>query len=84
MRAERLTGIGDARLMLIGPERLFYAGLLGRPGVRNLGGIAIYVASAGQIVVRAGGGPPPGARAAATANWSWPARKPTGRRWSAR
>lgn len=57
MRTDGLTGIGDARLMLIGPERLFYAGLLGRPGVRNLGGIAIYVSSVGQIAVRAGSGP---------------------------
>ena len=40
---------GNPRVMLIGPERLFYAGLLGRPTTRNLGGIGIYVAPEGRI-----------------------------------
>ncbi|WP_371999408.1 helix-turn-helix domain-containing protein (plasmid) [Tistrella mobilis] len=48
---------GNPRVMLIGPERLFYAGLLGRPSTRNLGGIGIYVAAEGRIAVQVDGGP---------------------------
>lgn len=36
-------------LMLISPERVFYAGLLGRPRQRTIGGLAIYVALRGCL-----------------------------------
>ena len=39
----------SGRLMLISPERVFYAGLLGRPRRRTSGGHNIYVAMAGQL-----------------------------------
>jgi AraC-like DNA-binding protein len=39
------------RLMLISPERVFYAGLLGRPRRRSSGGFSIYVALQGQLRV---------------------------------
>lgn len=37
------------RFMLIGPERVFYAGLLGRPEKRLLGGLNIYTAMRGKL-----------------------------------
>ncbi|WP_322516642.1 AraC family transcriptional regulator [Rhodopseudomonas palustris] len=37
------------RLMLISPERVFYAGLLGRPRRRSIGGFSVYVALQGQL-----------------------------------
>lgn len=42
-------------LMLISPDRVFYAGLLGRPRQRTSGGFAIYVALQGDICVTQGG-----------------------------
>lgn len=41
-------------LMLISPERVFYAGLLGRPRKRISGGLNIYVALQGTVTVDAG------------------------------
>jgi AraC-like DNA-binding protein len=41
----------SGRLMLISPERVFYAGLLGRPRKRASGGYNIYAAMAGQLRV---------------------------------
>lgn len=38
-------------LMLISPERVFYAGLLGRPRRRTIGGFGIYVAMQGKLRV---------------------------------
>ena len=42
-------------LMLISPERVFYAGLLGRPRQRTSGGFAIYVSMQGALHVSQGG-----------------------------
>lgn len=42
-------------LMLISPERVFYAGLLGRPRQRTSGGFAIYVSMQGVLHVSQGG-----------------------------
>jgi AraC-like DNA-binding protein len=39
------------RFMLIGPERVFYAGLLGNPQKRLLGGLGIYAAVDGELEV---------------------------------
>lgn len=39
------------RFMLLGPSRVFYAGLLGEPTVRALGAVAIYVALSGSTEV---------------------------------
>jgi AraC-like DNA-binding protein len=39
----------SGRLMLISPERVFYAGLLGRPRKRTSGGYNIYAAMRGNI-----------------------------------
>lgn len=40
---------GTGHLMLISPERVFYAGLLGRPRQRTCGGFSIYVALHGDL-----------------------------------
>ena len=40
--------------MLISPERVFYAGLLGRPRQRTSGGYNIYAAMRGQIRITQG------------------------------
>jgi len=45
------------RLILISPERVFYAGLLGRPRRRSVGGFSIYVALQGQLRVTVEGQP---------------------------
>ena len=37
-------GQQSGHLMLISPERVLYAGLLGRPGKRTSGGFNIYAA----------------------------------------
>ncbi|ABD88746.1 helix-turn-helix domain-containing protein [Rhodopseudomonas palustris] len=42
---------GSGHLMLISPERVFYAGLLGRPRRRSIGGFAIYTALQGELRV---------------------------------
>jgi AraC-like DNA-binding protein len=44
-------------LMLISPERVFYAGLLGRPRQRTIGGFAIYVALQGGLRISIDGQP---------------------------
>jgi AraC-like DNA-binding protein len=44
----------SGRLMLISPERVFYAGLLGRPRKRSSGGYNIYCAMGGQLKISAG------------------------------
>jgi len=44
------------RFMLIGPERVFYAGLLGRPRRRLLGGLGIYAAMQGGLEITIEGG----------------------------
>jgi AraC-like DNA-binding protein len=41
----------SGRLMLISPERVFYAGLLGRPRQRCSGGYNIYAAIRGELAV---------------------------------
>jgi AraC-like DNA-binding protein len=45
----------SGHLMLISPERVFYAGLLGRPRQRTSGGFAIYVALHGALTVTRSG-----------------------------
>jgi AraC-like DNA-binding protein len=44
----------SGRLMLISPERVFYAGLLGRPRKRTSGGYNIYTAMHGYLAVTEG------------------------------
>jgi AraC-like DNA-binding protein len=44
----------SGRLMLISPERVFYAGLLGRPRKRTSGGTNIYAAMAGNLKITEG------------------------------
>ena len=44
----------SGRLMLISPERVFYAGLLGRPRQRSSGGANIYCAMHGQLRITLG------------------------------
>jgi AraC-like DNA-binding protein len=44
----------SGRLMLISPERVFYAGLLGRPRKRTSGGYNIYTAMRGQLRITQG------------------------------
>jgi AraC-like DNA-binding protein len=41
----------SGRLMLLSPERIFYAGLLGRPRRRISGGMNIYVAVEGKLTL---------------------------------
>src|SRR3954452_21003056 len=50
-RARRDSG----RLMLISPERVFYAGLLGRPRQRISGGFNFYASMQGSLTVIEGG-----------------------------
>ena len=44
----------SGRLMLISPERVFYAGLLGRPRQRLGGGFSIYASMQGSLKVTEG------------------------------
>jgi len=44
----------SGRLMLISPERVFYAGLLGRPRKRTSGGYNIYAAMRGSLKITEG------------------------------
>jgi AraC-like DNA-binding protein len=44
----------SGRLMLISPERVFYAGLLGRPRRRTSGGYNIYAAMGGSLKITEG------------------------------
>jgi AraC-like DNA-binding protein len=45
------------RFMLIGPERVFYAGLLGKPQERLSGALTIYTAMEGKLDISLEGGP---------------------------
>ena len=56
----------SGRLMLISPERVFYAGLLGRPRKRSSGGFNIYAAMQGSLNItgKVGGDRRGGGRAA--------------------
>src|SRR3954469_24862069 len=45
----------SGRLMLISPERVFYAGLLGRPRQRVSGGFNFYASLQGSLAVIEGG-----------------------------
>ncbi len=45
------------RLMLIGRERVFYAGLLGKPQERLSGTLTIYTAIEGKLTISIAGGP---------------------------
>lgn len=47
-------GRESGRLMLISPERVFYAGLLGRPRKRTSGGYNIYAAMRGRLGITDG------------------------------
>lgn len=44
------------RFMLVGPERVFYAGLLGRPRRRTLGSFVLFASMEGRLKLTAGGG----------------------------
>ncbi|KIZ39471.1 MULTISPECIES: AraC family transcriptional regulator [Rhodopseudomonas] len=44
-------------LMLISPERVFYAGLLGRPRQRSCGGYSVYASLEGKLRISVEGGP---------------------------
>ena len=44
----------SGRLMLISPERVFYAGLLGRPRKRTSGGFSVYAARQGSLKITEG------------------------------
>jgi AraC-like DNA-binding protein len=46
------------RFMLIGPERVFYAGLLGKPQQRLSGALSIYTAVEGKLSLSIENGPP--------------------------
>jgi AraC-like DNA-binding protein len=46
----------DRRLMLIGPHRVFYYGLLGKPGLRNFGCATLYVSDRQPLQVDLGDG----------------------------
>jgi AraC-like DNA-binding protein len=50
------SGRGSAHLMLITPERVFYAGLLGRPRRRCSGAFHVYVAIRGALRLAPEGG----------------------------
>lgn len=45
------------RVMWITPDRVLYVGLLGAPSVRTMGGIVVYVALDGDILIRTEHGP---------------------------
>ena len=50
------AGGNPGMVLWITPDRIFYAGLLGTPGVRTMGSLMIYVASKGRIRIAVGGG----------------------------
>ncbi|WP_236903730.1 helix-turn-helix transcriptional regulator [Cupriavidus malaysiensis] len=56
LSADRLIGPAG-RVMWLTRSRLFYAGLLGTPSVRNMGGLTIYVAVREPLRIRLGDGP---------------------------
>ena len=49
MADREVAGSNPEHLMLISPERVLYAGLLGRPRRRTMGGHAIYVSMHGDL-----------------------------------
>lgn len=55
------------RFMLLGPERVFYAGLLGRPQERVSGALTLYTALEGNLNISIEGGPPRNAEIAVVA-----------------
>ena len=65
----------SGHLMLISPERVFYAGLLGRPRRRTSGGFSIYVSMQGQLRVTHRGPRRPGRRDGLCAALSAPQRR---------
>src|SRR5258705_10119920 len=52
--AMNAKGKQSGHLMLISPERVFYAGLLGRPRKRTSGGYNIYAAMRGSLTITEG------------------------------
>jgi AraC-like DNA-binding protein len=54
MKAERQR---RNRFMLLGPDRVFYAGLLGKPQARVSGALTIYTAIEGSLTISIDGGP---------------------------
>lgn len=54
--AGRLFGISSKPVMWITPGRVFYAGLLGRPSVRRIGGTLIYIAQQTPVRLSLDGG----------------------------
>ena len=58
-------GNESSHLMLITPERVFYAGLLGRPRQRGSGAFHVYVAIEGGLRLSSK------AALRVTANWPW-------------
>jgi AraC-like DNA-binding protein len=64
IRASRITATGSPegggshdpqRFMLINADRIFYAGLLGKPRERWLGALVIYVAQSGHLSINVAG-----------------------------
>jgi AraC-like DNA-binding protein len=51
------TAACSERFMLVGPERVFYAGLLGRPRRRTLGSFVLFASMEGRLKLTVGGGP---------------------------
>lgn len=54
--AEQTSGTLSKPVMWITPGRVFYAGLLGRPSVRRIGGTIVYIAQQTPIRVSIDGG----------------------------
>lgn len=52
----RSDGIGSGKLMLITPDRICYAGLLGRPMTREFGAMTVYVSLGSPLEVMIGDG----------------------------
>ncbi len=50
-------GICSERFMLVGPERVFYAGLLGRPRRRTLGSLIVFASMQGGLRLSVAGQP---------------------------
>lgn len=48
---------GAGRFMLVGPERVFYAGLLGRPKKRTLGAFIVFAGMEGRLRLSVAGKP---------------------------
>lgn len=50
-------GVCSERFMLVGPERVFYAGLLGRPRRRTLGSLIVFASMQGGLRLSVAGEP---------------------------